>query len=81
MNERIEAVVEYTDTFGGEANYSWVRRKLITLPADADGPAIRRAAKRAMRLTGIKGVWADYGDLLSFQPWGSETILYVSFVE
>jgi hypothetical protein len=24
--------VEYTDTFGGEANYSWVKRKTIYMP-------------------------------------------------
>lgn len=24
--------VEYTDTFGGEANYSWVERRTITVP-------------------------------------------------
>ena len=24
--------VEYTDTFGGEANYSWVRRDTVTMP-------------------------------------------------
>lgn len=24
--------VEYTDTFGGEANYSWVRRATVTVP-------------------------------------------------
>lgn len=24
--------VEYTDTFGGEANYSWVRRTQVTVP-------------------------------------------------
>lgn len=24
--------IEYTDTFGGEANYSWVRRALVTMP-------------------------------------------------
>lgn len=24
--------VEYTDTFGGEANYSWVRRATVTMP-------------------------------------------------
>jgi hypothetical protein len=27
--------VELTDTFGGEANYSWVRRDQLELPADA----------------------------------------------
>jgi hypothetical protein len=24
--------VEYTDTFGGEANYSWVRRATVQMP-------------------------------------------------
>jgi hypothetical protein len=24
--------IEYTDTFGGEANYSWVRRAKVTMP-------------------------------------------------
>ena len=24
--------IEYTDTFGGEANYSWVRRAVIHMP-------------------------------------------------
>jgi hypothetical protein len=24
--------VEYTDTFGGEANYCWVRRATVTMP-------------------------------------------------
>ena len=24
--------VDYTDTFGGEANYSWLKRKTVTMP-------------------------------------------------
>lgn len=24
--------IEYTDTFGGEANYSWVKRAVVTMP-------------------------------------------------
>jgi hypothetical protein len=24
--------IEYTDTFGGDANYSWVRRATVTVP-------------------------------------------------
>lgn len=24
--------IEYTDTFGGEANYSWVKRATVTMP-------------------------------------------------
>ncbi len=48
--------VEYTDTFGGEANYSWVRRATITVPelthygytGSADG-SYRKANKTAQR--------------------------------
>ncbi len=24
--------IEYTDTFGGQANYSWVKRKTVSMP-------------------------------------------------
>lgn len=44
--------VEHTDTFGGEANYSWVRRATIELPDDATQHAIVRAAKAAIGETG-----------------------------
>lgn len=44
--------VEVTDTFGGEANYCWVKRASFEAPADAsDAMLIRRAHK----LTGYSG--------------------------
>jgi hypothetical protein len=44
--------VELTDTFGGEANYSWVRRDQLVLPQDASRRQIVTAAKAALGLTG-----------------------------
>lgn len=49
--------VEYTDTFGGEANYSWVRRATVTVPeltaygytGSADG-SFGRAARAQQRV-------------------------------
>lgn len=52
--------VEYTDTFGGEANYGWVRRASVTVPelthygytGSADGTyrkASRAHQREAMR--------------------------------
>lgn len=89
--------VEYTDTFGGEANYSWVRRASVTVPelthygydggqgyAKANRIANRelmKAAKAAMGLTGVRGVTHDYGDTLEFRPYRSCTVMFVTFRE
>lgn len=63
--------VEYTDTFGGEANYSWVRRAKVTMPElthyGYDGGTtyckanrtfereLMRKAKAAVGLTNVRG--------------------------
>lgn len=87
--------VEYTDTFGGEANYSWVRRATIIMPelthygydggygyAKANRIANRelmRRAKAAMGLTGVRGRRDEYGDTLEFRPYRSCTVMFVTF--
>lgn len=63
--------VEYTDTFGGEANYSWVQRYRLTVPelthygytGSTDGSysrankiANRELMKKAKALVGLTGV-------------------------
>jgi hypothetical protein len=47
---------ELTDTFGGEANYSWVRRVEIEAPADISDLALVRRAKAALGLSGVRCV-------------------------
>jgi hypothetical protein len=87
--------IEYTDTFSGEANYSWVRRATVTMPelthygfdggtnyAKANEAAERqlmRRAKAAMGLIGVRGKWEDMGETLAFYPHGSCTVMFVSF--
>ena len=79
--------VEYTDTFGGEANYSWVRRARICVPEwNGDGQResagyqrmVMRRAKAAMGLTGVRGTRAFYGDVLDFRPYRSCTVMFVT---
>ncbi len=69
--------VEYTDTFGGEANYSWVKRCTVTMPElthyGYDGGtnytkanksyqrALIRRAKALCGLTGVRGVTNWFG--------------------
>lgn len=72
--------IEVTDTFGGEANYSWVRR--WTLQAD-DKPS-RRAIVRRCKATaniGCRHKTTDYGDMirLDFQPGGWLACMFITF--
>ena len=78
--------VEYTDTFVGEANYSWVRRASVDMPELTHYGANRvyqrelmRRAKAAVGLTGARGVRSDYGDGFEFRPYGSATVMFVSW--
>lgn len=87
--------VEYTDTFAGEANYSWCRRERVTMSElthyGYDGGTnyskankvfqreLMRKAKAAVGLTGARGVTHSYGDMLEFRPYRSATVLLVSY--
>lgn len=89
--------VEYTDTFGGEANYSWVRRHVVTMPElthyGYDGGTnyakankvyqreLMKRAKAAVGLTGVRGVTSHYGDMSEFRPYGSATVLFITYSE
>ena len=88
--------IEYTDTFGGEPNYSWVKRKTVAMPElthyGYDGthyakPAkifdreLMRKAKAAVGLTGVRGVTYKHGDDIEFRPYGSATVLFINYRE
>ena len=86
--------IEYTDTFGGEANYCWVRRATVTMPElthyGYDGGTnycaanriyereLMRKAKEAVGITGARGRKDSYGDNLEFRPYGCATVMFVS---
>lgn len=70
--------VEYTDTFGGEANYSWARRAAVTMPdithygysGSADGTYAkanktyeRQLMRKAKAATGLTGVRGKRADI------------------
>lgn len=89
--------VEFTDTFGGEANYSWVRREVVTMPETThygyDGATnyakankafereLMRRAKAAVGLTGVRGKVERSGGMIEFRPYRSATVLFVTFKE
>jgi hypothetical protein len=69
---------EYTDTFNGEANYSWVRRATIEAPEDATRATIMRRAKAALGLTGVRmRTIRDHGDLIEARPYCMCTVMFI----
>jgi hypothetical protein len=66
--------VEFTDTFGGEANYSWVTRFMVT--ATSPMGAIRKVT----RLTGCPARKAyDSGDTSRYNVSGACLCYFVSY--
>jgi len=76
----MKAQVEYTDTFGGEANYSWIDRHSFD-PAGMSDLSIVRKAKKLVGLNGIRGRGAWIGEMYEFRPYGLCTILFITFSE
>lgn len=72
--------VEYTDTFGGEANYCWVRRESIELPEGVSQSHIMRQAKRAVGINGLRGKTFAYGgnEAFEFRPHRVATVMFVT---
>lgn len=86
--------IEYTDTFAGDANYSWVKRASVNMPElthyGYDGGTnyakankiyqreLMRKAKAAVGLTGVRGTTSSMGEGYEFRPYGSCTVLFVT---
>jgi len=54
--------IETTDTFGGEANYSWVTRQGVTLPDNLTERQTIRALRAAAGLTGSSARTVPMGE-------------------
>ena len=76
VTDSVKLLCEYTDTFGGEANYCWVKRAELTIPIELSDRAITRRAKAALGLTGVKGRTHSYGDAWEFRPYGGNTVAF-----
>lgn len=70
--------VELTDTFGGEANYCWVKRASFKVNANASDAAVIRRAKAELGIGGrhIKESWGE-GITLRWPRWNQ--IAFISY--
>lgn len=72
--------IELTDTFGGEANYSWVRRGRFHAPDNAGRALLVRRGKKALNLT-RRHVAHDYGDTIELRFPGACVVAFISHKE
>ena len=87
--------IEVTDTFAGEANYSWVKRETVRVPelthfgydgatnyAAANKKYTRyliRAAKKLIGWSGVKCTTENWGDTIAIRPRGAALVAFVTF--
>jgi hypothetical protein len=69
--------LEVTDTFGGEANYAWVRRQ--TVRDTGSRLILVRQLKALMGITGQPAEVQDYGDNITILPKGRYAPCIVGF--
>lgn len=72
--------LEYTDTFGGEANYSWVDRKEIEVLQNISDVGLIRIAKKEMGIQLRHKSPIDCGDYIRLDFYNSATVLFITFV-
>ena len=74
-----KCVVTVTDTFGGEANYGWVKRYEFTPRNPESQRSVIRQAKALANMTAVKADTYDYGDGYTVKPRGYNQIIFVDF--
>lgn len=72
---------EMTDTFGGEANYCWVKRGTIEAADDISNLAIMRRIKKEIGWNGYRCAVDNFGDMLAIRPTGICQVCFITFGE
>lgn len=76
----MKAYIEYTDTFAGEANYTWCQRHEFDCTGMTD-VQIMRKAKKFCNLSGVRGKVQRIGDTTEFRPYKMCTVLFITIQE
>jgi len=75
----IQVYFEMTDTFGGEANYSWVCRHTETARDNVSDIALVRRAKKWAGWSGFRARVENLGDTIAIYPAGLCQVLFITF--
>lgn len=75
----MKIIVEVTDTFNGEANYAWLKRYEMEVPATLSNYAIVRRAKRHIGWSGKRTSTVGYADYIELRPYGECTVCFITW--
>lgn len=78
-NNMLTVHCEATDTFGGEANYSWVRRETFQVPHETSNLAIVRRAKALLGYSGARCKSFDHGDMIELRPCNRCQVIFITW--
>ena len=71
--------LELTDTFAGEANYSWVKRAQLDAPSNASRLTLVRRAKAWAGLAGMPCEVSECGEMIMIKPRWQCVVLFVTW--
>lgn len=70
--------IEVTDTFNGEANYSWVGRDTLEVNKPISKLALVRRAKRIAGFNGYRCRKDEVGDTIALYPYGACIVMFIT---
>jgi len=70
--------IEVTDTYGGEANYSWVYRYAVHTADDISDLALVRRIKSAAGYSGIRGDTFISGDFVEIRFFSLCVVIFAT---
>lgn len=76
----MKAFITVTDTFGGEPNFGWVRKKLITFPDNISDRALIRRAKKSVNINGVPCDTVMCGGCIEIRPRNKKSN-WVAFID
>ena len=79
MTTKLKVQIEITDTFNGEANYSWVRCSTIDGMENKSDLAIVKAVKKQIGWSNIRCRVERYGDLIRLTPFRDCVTCFITF--
>lgn len=77
----MNANIVMTDTFSGEANYSWKREHDIKMGDNSSDLSIIRKAKKLLNVSGIKCKKYVYDNMIELRPMGYNIVIFIEITE
>lgn len=76
----MKVLVEMTDTFGGEPNYSWVQRHTLDVPDGLHPRHVVRRAKRALSMQHVRCTRCEDADTITLRPHAWARIIFITYL-